>query len=125
MSLTNTELLATIVLMPEWGAAVKKKVVVRREFIKGLRAKRSWTQEQLADFAGLHARTIQRIENDGIASLKSLNALAKALGVKASTLELTNTEVDFKPALVELRILRSAVFRKLAPTTSQGLPRLY
>ena len=104
---------------------MKKKVVVRHEFIKKLRVKRNWTQEKLADVAGLHTRTIQRIENDGIASAKSLNAIAEALGVRVFTLELTNTEVDFNPALTELRILRSAIFRKLAPTTSQGLPRLY
>ena len=125
MSWTSAGFFATIVLMPKWGAAVKKKVVVRHEFIKKLRVKRNWTQEKLADVAGLHTRTIQRIENDGIASAKSLNAIAEALGVRVFTLELTNTEVDFNPALTELRILRSAIFRKLAPTTSQGLPRLY
>jgi len=42
--------------------------------IRKLRAKRSWSQEQLADFCGLNVRTIQRVESGQKASLETLKS---------------------------------------------------
>lgn len=50
--------------------------------IKELRVARAWSQEQLAELAGISARTVQRIENGEQASLETLSALAAVLEVK-------------------------------------------
>ena len=54
--------------------------------IKQLREARGWSQEHLAEVAGLSARTVQRIEAEGNASPESRMALAAALGVDAPDL---------------------------------------
>ena len=50
------------------------------------RQQRSWTQDELAVVSGLHLRTIQRIERDGVASLQSAKALAAALDLSVQDL---------------------------------------
>ena len=54
-----------------------------------LRKKRSWSQDELATAAGLNRRTIQRIENDGTASLPTLKAVASALEADLDDLKFT------------------------------------
>ena len=49
--------------------------------IKRWREERQWSQEHLAELAGIGLRTIQRIENGEQASKDSLMALAAAFGV--------------------------------------------
>jgi len=49
--------------------------------VKKSRESKSWTQEHLANAAGVSLRTIQRIETDGSASAESRLAIAAALGV--------------------------------------------
>lgn len=56
--------------------------------IKALRLNLSWTQEKLAEKAGLNARTIQRVETEGSASLQTRLNLARALGVEPHELDL-------------------------------------
>jgi transcriptional regulator with XRE-family HTH domain len=46
--------------------------------IRALRIQRGWTQEQLAEIAGLSARTIQRAETAGCAAFETLRAVAVA-----------------------------------------------
>jgi transcriptional regulator with XRE-family HTH domain len=53
---------------------------------KELRVKRAWSQEQLADIAGVNVRTIQRIEHGDGASFESLKAVANAFGVDVGEL---------------------------------------
>jgi transcriptional regulator with XRE-family HTH domain len=62
--------------------------------LKKLRNKKNWSQEQLAEIAGLSVRTIQRIEAGGKAGLESLTALASVLEVDTSTLEQEVTVID-------------------------------
>lgn len=52
---------------------------VRGDMIRQLRADRGWTQQQLAEIADLSLRTIQRVENQGVASNESVSALAAVL----------------------------------------------
>lgn len=52
---------------------------LRRAFVR-LRAERGWTQEELADRAGLATRTVQHAESGRSVSLATLAALAGALG---------------------------------------------
>jgi transcriptional regulator with XRE-family HTH domain len=62
------------------------KVYISREIVKKLRISKDWTQETLAEISGVHTRTIQRIESDGLASMQSINALTKAFEVETETL---------------------------------------
>ena len=55
---------------------------VDRELVRRLRLSKSWSQEKLADEAGVSLRTVQRIEADGVAAHRSCRAIAKALGIQ-------------------------------------------
>jgi len=63
--------------------------------IQKLRLKRGWSQQQLAEAAGLSVRTIQRIENGHPASTETLKSLAAVFEVDFSTL---NPEPDMTPS---------------------------
>ena len=56
--------------------------------IKRWREERQWSQEHLADLAGIGLRTIQRIENGEPASPDSLKALAAAYNVDVTALSI-------------------------------------
>lgn len=56
--------------------------------IKRWREERQWSQEHVADLAGIGLRTIQRIENGDPASQDSLRALAAAYNVDVMALSL-------------------------------------
>ena len=60
--------------------------------IKRWREERHWSQEHLAELAGVGLRTIQRIENGKKASQESALALAAAFGVDATTLSVDINE---------------------------------
>lgn len=47
--------------------------------LKSLRVSRDWTQEQLAEYAGLSVRTIQRLESGEPAAIETAKSLAAAL----------------------------------------------
>lgn len=55
--------------------------------ILALRTERAWSQEHLAEVAGLNLRTIQRIEKSGTASLQSTRALAAAFDLDVQDLD--------------------------------------
>ncbi len=46
------------------------------QIVKPLRLEKGWSQEQLAEIAGLSVRTIQRLENGGACSLETAKALS-------------------------------------------------
>lgn len=54
--------------------------------VRKLRLQRGWTQDQLAEFAGLSVRSVQRIERGMRPSLESQKALAAVFEVELSTL---------------------------------------
>ena len=54
--------------------------------VRRLREQRAWSQEQLAELAGLSVRTVQRVETGNGASLETRMALAAAFGVDAAAL---------------------------------------
>lgn len=66
------------------------------ELIKRLRNEKAWSQDQLADVAGVSLRTIQRIEKNGIASLESKKAIASAFGMQSAELDACENKSDFK-----------------------------
>jgi transcriptional regulator with XRE-family HTH domain len=63
---------------------IKSKLVVET------RNKKGWSQQQLSIVSGLSLRTIQRVENEGKASLETLKSLA-------STFEINHNELVFGP----------------------------
>ncbi|GAC16214.1 helix-turn-helix domain-containing protein [Aliiglaciecola lipolytica] len=58
--------------------------------IQKLRAIQCWSQEELASASGLSARTIQRVEKSGTASLETTKALASVFGVTPDELQTSN-----------------------------------
>ncbi len=60
---------------------------VDQKKIKELRLNKSWSQEELAEKAGVSLRTVQRMELDGSASLKTRRAVADALEVEPAFLD--------------------------------------
>ena len=59
--------------------------------LRQLRETRGWSQEHLAEAAGLSLRTVQRIEASGACSPESKLALAAALGIDAARLTAPET----------------------------------
>lgn len=59
---------------------------INADMVRALREEKSWSQEHLADAAGLSVRTVQRVESEGIGSAETRLALAAALGVPVSSL---------------------------------------
>src|SRR5262245_48359356 len=60
---------------------------VDRELVRRLRLEKSWSQEKLADEAGVSLRTVQRIEADGVAAHRSCRAIAEALGIEPAEMK--------------------------------------
>ena len=54
--------------------------------LKQQRTSRAWTQQQLADAAGLSLRTIQRIERYGTGASESVLCIAAAMNIDSSEL---------------------------------------
>lgn len=73
------------------------------EFVRNARQQRGWTQEVLAEIAGLSPRTVQRIESQGVASNESLNGLCAALQVGREQLL---TSPERRGALARMRALQ-------------------
>lgn len=74
----------SVSLRPE--SQVEVTVVVDTIRLGQLRESKSWSQEHLANAAGLSLRTVQRMERTGHASAESRLAVAAALGVPVDSL---------------------------------------
>jgi len=86
---------------------------VNGHLVSDLRKRCSWSQDELAMATGLSMRTIQRIENDGSASLQSLKAIASALEVGIEDLEGPGmSRFEYKTIVLPFRV---GIFK-------QGLP---
>lgn len=78
--------------------------------VRRLREQRAWSQDQLAEVAGLSARTVQRVETGKGASLETRMALAAALGVDAAALcEGGEPPAEAPAAIPEDRAFRTSV----------------
>lgn len=62
--------------------------------VRKLRLQRGWSQEQLAEIAGLSTRTIQRLERGQTSSIETMNALAAVFEVDRSILETGGTNMN-------------------------------
>ena len=70
--------------------------------VKQLRLQRAWSQEQLAELAGVSVRTIQRIENGDRPGLETLSALAAVFEVNVA--EISGESPAGHEASLDLRI---------------------
>ncbi|HNB66315.1 MAG TPA: helix-turn-helix domain-containing protein [Rhodocyclaceae bacterium] len=61
-------------------------VKIDPKILRQCRDARAWSQERLAEAAGLSVRTVQRVEADGRASAETRQALAGALGMEVARL---------------------------------------
>ncbi|HUF72545.1 MAG TPA: helix-turn-helix transcriptional regulator [Gammaproteobacteria bacterium] len=61
---------------------------VDAELIRSERTSRAWSQEHLANAAGLGLRTVQRIESTGLASNESVIALAAVFSIPVSRIQI-------------------------------------
>ena len=68
------------------GAGMAAKFDIDADKIKRLRVERTWTQEHLAEVAGISYRTVQRIEATGKAGMESIRALANIFGIDSGDL---------------------------------------
>lgn len=86
--------------------------------LRELRTARQWSQEQLAELAGLNLRTIQRLEAGAKVSTESLRALAAVFEVPAESL-LVRAARPGQPAIMAMRdgVLRGLEFTGTTPRT--------
>ncbi len=59
---------------------------VSSEKVRQARIERGWTQQQLAEVADLSLRTVQRVENQSVASNETVSALCAVLEIPRSEL---------------------------------------
>ena len=89
-----------------------------------LRTNYSWSQDELATAAGLNLRTIQRIENSGVASLQSAKGLASALEVELHELlrsqGKTMVKYEYKTVVLPFKF---GVFKQGLPDISAALTK--
>jgi transcriptional regulator with XRE-family HTH domain len=90
--------------------------------VSSLRSSRSWSQDELATAAGLNLRTIQRIENEGTASLQSLKAIAAALEADLESLkqkpEKYMSKFEYKTVVLPFRV---GIFKQGLPDIQKAL----
>jgi len=84
---------------------------VSSDRIRQARVERGWTQQQLAEIADLSLRTVQRVENQGVASNETVSALCAVLEMERSELLLRDpTRPEHQQAARQLqRLLPIAV----------------
>ena len=74
----------------DWGAVLQ----VNGTYVRKLRQRRGWPQQQLADAAGLSLRTVQRVEKAGNASQESVLCLCATLDVEISDIRILPSSED-------------------------------
>ncbi len=79
-------------------------MMINAELVRAQRTRRGWTQQQMAEVADLSLRTVQRIENQGVASNESISALSSVLEIPREEL-LVRSEQTAIQAGVERRLL--------------------
>lgn len=65
---------------------MSKEMKIDARMVRNLRELRGWSQEQLAEAAGLGLRTVQRLESEGRTSAETRTCLAAAFSVPQSVL---------------------------------------
>ena len=80
-------------------------MMIDSELVRDHRTRRGWTQQQLAEVADLSLRTVQRIENQGVASNESVSALSAVLELPREDLLVEAPSPTPERAAAERRLL--------------------
>jgi DNA-binding XRE family transcriptional regulator len=88
-------------------------------YIKAQRERRAWSQEHLAEVAGLGLRTIQRIEKTGNASYESARSLAAVFEMDVAELRVAQP-VPLAPAAVRANVALRPVLGVLGALVAGG-----
>ena len=91
--------------------------------LKALRQKKGLTQEDLAEKANVHPRTVQRSEASSFASRRTTRSFADALGVETSDLTVS-VQIPFGTVMILNSIIWSQVMI-LTAITLQDQPGSY
>lgn len=82
---------------------------ISSEKVRQARIERGWTQQQLAEVADLSLRTVQRVENQSVASNETVSALSSVLEIPRSELLTQDpTRPEFQAAERRMRLLLPA-----------------
>ena len=92
------------------------------EQVVELRTNHTWSQDELATATGLSLRTIQRIENEGTASLQSVKAIAAAFEVDMEHLKLSREKslmkFEYKTIVLPFKF---GIFKQGMPDIQEAL----
>ena len=90
------------------------EVQLRPELIRAERERRAWTQEHVAELAGLGVRTIQRVEATGTASVESATALSAVLEIPLTALRadvpVAGGDTGWTPEIIDGVVLAAGAF---------------
>jgi transcriptional regulator with XRE-family HTH domain len=75
---------------------MNNEMKLNTDFIKAERERRAWSQNHLADAAGISLRTIQRVESAGTASKETTLAIASALSTSVEQLVIASNTAERK-----------------------------
>lgn len=92
--------------------------------IRAAREARGWSQDHLAQVAGLGVRTVQRVESDGSASKETLLCLSAALQLALEDLQVTpaarrSSAMDHVPATAPWYV-RYGLYGLYTPEAAKG-----
>ncbi|NKI33972.1 helix-turn-helix domain-containing protein [Wenzhouxiangella sp. XN79A] len=80
-------------------------MMIDSELVRDQRTRRGWTQQQLAEVADLSLRTVQRVENQGVASNESVSALSAVLELPREALLVQPPKPGPQRAAAERRLV--------------------
>ena len=89
-------------------------------YIKAQRERRAWSQEHLAEVAGLGLRTIQRIEKTGNASYESARSLAAVFEMDVAELRVAQPAAPVAPTAVRANFALRPVLGVLGALVAGG-----
>jgi transcriptional regulator with XRE-family HTH domain len=83
---------------------------IRGDIVKQIRTSKGWTQAHLAEICDVNLRTIQRVENQGSASLETIMALCVAFEVKRQALFKVPGPSEIEPVVERISKIHFIIF---------------
>ncbi len=83
---------------------------IRGDIVKKMRMAKGWTQAHLAEICDVNLRTIQRVENQGNASVETIMALCVAFEVKRQALFKVPEPSEIQPAVQRISKVHIVIF---------------
>jgi len=83
---------------------------IRGDIVKQMRTAKGWTQAHLAEICDVNLRTIQRVENQGNASVETIMALCVAFEVKRQVLFKVPEPSEIEPAVQRISKIHIMIF---------------